>query len=113
MSAEETSDRYLADEQQTVLRVFQDLLRVPTKDGGQKRKAGAKVPWWLDGGHEGALFRHLARWKSGALRDADSGAHALVHLAWRALALAYQETYGRVDPNAVAVQLWLKEDTRG
>jgi len=34
--------------------------------------------------------------------DPDSRAHPLVHLAWRALAIAYQETEGRVDPDDLA-----------
>jgi hypothetical protein len=52
----------------------------------------------MDVSHEPAVFSHLNKWKHGEWQDPDSGAHPLVHLAWRALAIAYQETYGRRDP---------------
>jgi hypothetical protein len=85
-------------EQPTVLVVYREMLQEATGDGGRKRAAGLKPPWWKDLAHEPALFSHLSAWKHGVQRDADSGAHPLVHLAWRALALAYQETHGLVDP---------------
>jgi hypothetical protein len=85
-------------EQEVVLRVFREMLRAATSDGGRKRAMGAKPPWWRDPTHEPAIFSHLCAWKHGVQKDHDSGAHPLVHLAWRALAIAYQETYGRVDP---------------
>ena len=78
--------------------VFMNLLRSATKDGGKKRAAGTKPPWWCDDEHEAAMFSHLNKWKHGEQFDKDSGAHPLVHLAWRALAIAYQETHGPVDP---------------
>lgn len=81
-----------------VLETYLNLLKVVTGDGSKKRQAGAKPPWWKDGSHEAAIFSHLSKWKHGELRDKDSGAHPLVHLAWRALAIAYQETCGKVDP---------------
>lgn len=82
-------------EQQDVLNTFARMLRDVTADGGRKRAAGDKPrPWWRDPSHEVAIFSHLARWKRGERRDPDSGAHPLVHLAWRALAIAYQEGRG-------------------
>lgn len=89
---------YDSSEQDILLQEFEALLRMVTKDGGKKRAAGLKAPWWADGTHEKALFSHLNKWKHDEQRDPDSGAHPLVHLAWRALAIAYQETYGQVDP---------------
>jgi hypothetical protein len=89
---------YDATEQAVIIAVFAKMLQTSTADGGQKRAAGLKPPWWEDLSHEAAIFSHLNRWKHGEKADKDSGAHPLVHLAWRALAIAYQETAGRVDP---------------
>jgi hypothetical protein len=89
---------YDASEQELLMQVFADLLRSATKDGGEKRARGEKPPWWRDLSHEAAIFSHLDRWKHGEFCDKDSGAHPLVHFAWRALAIAYQETYGKRDP---------------
>jgi hypothetical protein len=75
--------------------IFADMLAACTKDGGRKRKAGAKPPWYEDPSHEAAIFSHLNKWKHGEMVDRDSGAHPLVHLAWRALAIAWQETNGK------------------
>lgn len=85
-------------EQNIVLETFSRMLGSVTKDGGRKRAAGLKPPWWRDDAHEKAIFSHLDKWKHGVLTDPDSGVHPLVHLAWRALAIAYRETYGSVDP---------------
>lgn len=85
-------------EQDVVLETFTKMLREVTKDGGRKRAAGEKPPWWEDQSHEAAIFSHLNKWKHGEKVDKDSGVHPFVHLAWRALAIAYQETYGKVDP---------------
>ncbi len=94
-----TSDqKYDPSEQDLILRVFSDLLASVTKDGGQKRNAGLKPPWWRDPSHEAAIFSHLNKWKHGELVDPDSGVHPLVHLSWRALAIVIQETYGKRDP---------------
>ena len=85
---------YEPSEQDEIIETFSALLRLATKDGGRKRAAGLKVPWMEDRGHEAAMFRHLARWKSDPDgRDEDSGAHHLVAVAWRALAIAWQETH--------------------
>ena len=80
-------------------RVFRALLKAVTDDGFRKRTLGTKAPWWQTTTHEAALFSHLSRWKHHENIDADSGAHPLVHVAWRALALAYQETFGSVEPH--------------
>lgn len=82
----------LADERADVLRRFTDELAKATGDGSRKRQAGTKPPWYEDDSHEVALFSHLAKWKRGEIVDPDSGAHTLVHLAWRALAIALRET---------------------
>jgi len=89
---------YDRSEQDVLIDVFTSMLRAVTKDGGKKRAAGVKPPWWRDGAHEGAIFSHITKWKRGERMDPDSGAHPLVHAAWRCLAIAYQEVYGKVDP---------------
>lgn len=89
-----------SNEQAVVLAVFTEMLRVVTSDGGRKRAAGLKLPWWRDQTHLPAIFSHLSRYMHGERVDHDSGAHPLVHLAWRALAVAFQETRGMKDPNA-------------
>lgn len=87
-----------SDEQEAVMAVFARMLRSVTVDGGRKRAAGVKPPWYTDTTHEAAMFSHLNRWKHGEKTDPDSGVHPLVHLAWRSLAIAYQETEGCIDP---------------
>ena len=82
----------LNPEQAEVLGIFIDMLRAPTGDGGVKRAAGLKPSWKVDTSHETAMFSHINKWKHGERRDATSGAHPLVHLAWRALAIAWQES---------------------
>ena len=89
---------YDPSEQDVLSRVFTDMLRGVTKDGGTKRARGEKPGWYADPSHEAAIYSHLNKWKHGEVVDADSGAHPLIHLAWRALAIAYQETYGKRDP---------------
>ncbi len=88
-----------AKERELVLATFTTLLAKVTGDGSVKRQRGEKPPWWLDDSHEAAIFSHLSKWKHGELQDRDSKTHPLVHLAWRALAVAYQETYGRTSPD--------------
>jgi hypothetical protein len=92
---------YRNSEQHEIEGAFSDMLRAPTGDGGNKRAAGLKVHWKVDPSHEDALHRHLQRWMDGERYDADSGAHALAHVAWRALALAYQQMSadGHFEPN--------------
>ena len=92
---------YDPSEQDTILRVFGKMLSEVTKDGGRKRAAGTKPPWWRDDAHFPAIFSHLDNYMHGVKSDPDSGAHPLVHLAWRALAIAYQETEGQVDPENI------------
>lgn len=82
----------LADERADVLARFNAELTKVTGDGSKKRQAGTKPPWHEDDAHEGAIFSHLTKWKRGETIDPDSGAHTLVHLAWRALAIACRET---------------------
>jgi hypothetical protein len=74
------------------------MLREPTKDGGNKRARGEKEPWWRDPEHEQRAQNHINRWNEGERKDRDSGVHPLIHAAWRMLAIAYQESYGKVDP---------------
>ena len=93
-----TNENYDPRERDTIAVVFGGMLISVTGDGGKKRQAGLKPPWWRDDSHEAAIFSHLSKWKHGVKVDPDSGAHPLVHLAWRALAIAYRETYGSVDP---------------
>ena len=90
--------KYDASEQEIIATVFALMLQVVTRDGGRKRKKGHKIAWWVDGEHEAAMFSHLSKWKHEEFCDADSKTHPLVHLAWRALAIAYQDMYGRLDP---------------
>lgn len=94
---------YDASEQDILLEVFTMLLRSTTRDGGRKRAAGLKPPWWQDPDHEPAIYSHLNKWKHGEKKDPDSGVHPLVHLAWRSLAIAYQETYGQVEPRDLGI----------
>jgi hypothetical protein len=84
------------DEAKDLMVRFYEELKKPTGDGQNKRRTG-KPPWYVDPDHEPAFFRHVAKWKSGEIMDPDSGAHHLVHAAWRLLAIACQET-GNVPP---------------
>lgn len=89
--APKASDKWVY-EREDILRRFRDELAKATGDGSKKRQAGEKPPWYRDDAHEAAIFSHLNKWKHGEKFDADSGAHTLVHLAWRALAIACKET---------------------
>jgi hypothetical protein len=86
---------YDSSEQEDIIEIFSEMLRAATGDGGKKRAAGLKPSWKVDPSHEAAIFSHLSKWKHGEKSDPDSGAHPLVHLAWRALAVAWQETHAR------------------
>ncbi len=79
-------------EQEDVLQRFTAELRKATGDGAKKRSRNEKPPWYIDPSHEAAIFSHLMKWKKGELVDPDSGAHPLVHAAWRCLAIACQES---------------------
>ena len=95
-------------EQSYIMEAFVALLSGPTQDGGRKRELGTKVPWTEDTGHEEAMYRHLVRFESGETEDEDSGADPLVHVAWRALALAMQRRHigqiGWLDENMQPVR---------
>jgi len=78
-------------ERYDVLKRFMEELKKATGDGSKKRQAGEKPPWHVDKSHELAIYSHLYKWKKGEKFDGHSGAHPLVHLAWRALAIACQE----------------------
>jgi hypothetical protein len=95
---EKPEELYDASEQDVLLDVFKHMLGSVTKDGGRKRARGEKPPWWRDQAHVPAIFSHINKYMHGDYKDPDSGAHTLIHLAWRALAVAYQETYGKRDP---------------
>jgi uncharacterized HAD superfamily protein len=82
----------LAAERADILDRFNSELKKATGDGSKKRKAGEKPPWYDDNSHEAAIFSHLMKWKRGEKVDPDSGAHPLVHAAWRCLAIACQES---------------------
>ena len=82
----------MSTEQAEVTALFAEMLAACSKDGGKKLAAGEKVSWKIDQTHEAGLFSHLNKWKHGELIDPDSGAHPLTHLAWRALAIAWQES---------------------
>lgn len=92
---------YDPTEQDIIAKIFSDMLRSCTKDGGKKRLAGEKPPWWRDPSHKAAVWSHFRKREMGEMRDADSDAHPYVHAAWRLLAIAYQETYGKVDPQSL------------
>lgn len=80
-------------EQTEIIGEFAHLLRGPTADGGVKRERKEKPLWKVDPAHEDAMRRHLKRWEDGERADPDSGSHPLVHVAWRALAIAWQEEH--------------------
>ena len=102
--------RYNPAEQDEIISTFSQMLRAVTKDGGNKRAAGTKVNWKVDTDHERGLFSHLAKWKAGEYVDRDSGAHPLVHAAWRALALAYQECEAGKQSDYITAQLSEQHD---
>ena len=79
-------------ERDDIIRRFTQELLKATGDGQKKRAAGTKPPWYIDPSHEAAVYRHLERWEDGERVDKDSGAHPLVHAAWRMLAIACKET---------------------
>lgn len=90
-------DPYWQKEREDVLQRFGDELRKATGDGSKKRQSGSKPPWYLDEEHEGSAFSHITKWKRGELVDPDSGAHPLVHAAWRLLAIACTENGNNPD----------------
>jgi len=87
-----------AAERADVLSRFNAELSKATGDGSKKRQSGEKPSWAVDPSHEAAIFSHLMKWKKGETTDPDSGAHPLVHAAWRCLAIACQETGNIPEP---------------
>ena len=83
-------------EQAELLTLFMGMLNEVSKDGGRKRSAGTKPSWKVDT-HERQIFSHLYKWKKGEKSDPHSGQHPLVHMAWRALAIAWQESHWTPD----------------
>ena len=98
-------------EEEMIARIFAALLALPTADGKRKRERGEKPPWWIDGAHQAAIFSHLSKWKHGQLADPESRVHPLVHLAWRALALGWQEMTGCARPTPEALTALLEKIT--
>ena len=82
----------LTFEQEDLLRRFHDGLAKCSGDGFTKRMKRTKPPWFEDPDHEAAFWRHYHRWLDDELVDVDSGAHPLIHCAWRLLAIACKET---------------------
>lgn len=117
------TEPWTASEPDEIIDEFTTLLRMATGDGAAKRRAGEKPSWKVDDSHEGAIFSHLTKWKRGEKIDPDSGAHPLVHAAWRCLAIAWQETHatpsgGRLlafvsDAGGGIVDLYLDRDDCG
>ena len=83
---------YWQQERVDVMTRFTEELKKVTGDGSKKRQAKEKPPWYQDSSHEAAIFSHLMKWKKGHKLDPDSGAHPLVHAAWRCLAIACSES---------------------
>lgn len=92
-------------EQEDALRRFAHELAKVTSDGAGKRRSGVKPPWYRPqgeaGSHEAAVFSHITKWKRGLRVDPESGAHPLVHAAWRLLAIACTES-----GNKPRAELW-------
>jgi len=99
-AAEDAQDIWLR-EREDVLERFVAELRKATGDGSKKRQSGLKPAWYNDNSHEGAIFSHLTKWKRGEKVDPDSGAHPLVHAAWRMMAIACRESGNYPNPNEV------------
>lgn len=100
---------FWAQERKDVLDRFVHELGKATGDGSRKRQSGTKPPWHQDTSHEAAIFSHLTKWKRGELEDDSSGAHPLVHAAWRCLAIACQETGNVPMADVVDLQTYARE----
>jgi hypothetical protein len=68
-----------------------NMLEGVMADGANKRAAGLKPLWKIDGGHAAAWVRHGVKIDAGERYDPDSGSPHRVHRAARDLMLAYQE----------------------
>jgi hypothetical protein len=86
------------NERRNILATFHSMLAAVTGDGSLKRQRSEKPPWYEDASHMAAVWSHFRRREQGEFEDPDSGVHPYVHAAWRLLAIAYQETVGRVEP---------------
>ena len=77
----------LNEEQFDLILRFVDVLIGPTLDGGQKRAAGQKDPWYEESlySHWAAGMRHAAK---ATQIDSDSGKPHAAHAAWRFAAVA-------------------------
>ena len=84
---------YDPSEQNQITQLYAEMLDACTKDGGRKRAAGEKVDWRIDPDHRRGFYSHIYKYEAGDREDEDSGAHPLVHAAWRLLATAWQETH--------------------
>lgn len=96
-AAEQARQEMWVNERQDVLDRYTAELAKATGDGSKKRQANQKPPWYRDDTHEAAVYSHLMKWKRGELADPDSGAHPLVHAAWRLLAIACRENGNNPD----------------
>jgi hypothetical protein len=89
-------DEWENERRDLLLRFQHELVKV-TADGSKKRQTGAKPPWYRDDQHLSAVFSHITKWMRGHHIDPDSGAHPLVHAAWRLLAIACSENGNNPD----------------
>lgn len=81
----------LQAERQEAIDIFVEMIRAVLEDGSGKRAAGEKPSWKVDKAHHAAIFSHLSKYAHGERVDPDSGQSPYVHLAVRALMIAYQD----------------------
>lgn len=86
-------DKPREHEADEILAEFARLFRPVLADGARKRRPHAWQTATV-GTNVLGIARHWDRWVRGERHDPDSGAHPLVHVAFRALAIAWQETGG-------------------
>lgn len=84
----QTQNQYDPSEQDDLITRFTYGLRSVTRDGGRKRAAGEKPPWYEDDSHWPAVFSHYRKHLLGEKVDPDSGVNPLWHMAWRVCAEA-------------------------
>lgn len=83
-------DKPREHEADEIIAEFARLLRPVLADGATKREPHTWQQTTV-GTHVLKIARHWDRWVRGERHDADSGAHPLVHVAFRALAIAWRE----------------------